>query len=213
MQTKFGIGIPTLNRYDLLLPALHFYALNDFPDTRIYIIDNGDQGIENKYGSRVEIDNKKSDNLSVAGSWNRLCQSIFSYCDYAVILNDDIYLGRKQYEIELLLQQHRHDFYLSMCEWSVFIIPKRTFIKVGGFDEEFYPAYYEDNDYEYRMKLLGIKPFKIPFLNPIVYKNSQTIEKDPKIMSYSKINKARYESKWGGQPNQERYKFPYNLKK
>ena len=67
MQTKFGIGIPTLNRYDLLLPALHFYALNDFPDTHIHIIDNGDQGIENKYGSKVTIHNKKDEQLSVAG--------------------------------------------------------------------------------------------------------------------------------------------------
>jgi GT2 family glycosyltransferase len=213
MQNTFGIGIPTLNRYDLLLPALHFYALNDFPQTEIHIIDNGDQGIENKYGDKVKIYNKKEENLSVAGSWNRLCQNIFANSEYALILNDDIYLGRKQYEIEILLNQHRHDFYLSMCEWSVFIIPRKTYIKIGMFDEEFSPAYYEDNDYEYRMKLAGIRPFKIPFLNPVVYKNSQTMEKNPALLNYSKMNKSRYESKWGGLPNQEKYKSPYNFKK
>jgi GT2 family glycosyltransferase len=110
----------------------------------------------------------------------------------------------------MLLEQHRNDFYLSMCEWSVFIIPKKTYIKLGMFDEQFHPAYYEDNDYTYRMKMQGIRPFKIPFLNPIVYKNSQTIEKDPTIMAYSKINRSRYLAKWGGLPNQEIYTKPYN---
>lgn len=210
MNKTFAIGIPTLNRYDLLLPALHFYANNDFPQTDIYIIDNGDQGIENKFGDRVKIFETKKDNLSVAGSWNRLCQYIFAKHDCALILNDDIYLGRKEYEIDLLINNHHHDFYLSMFEWSVFIIPKKTYIKVGMFDEDFHPAYYEDNDYMYRMKMAGIRPFKIPFLNPIIYKNSQTIEKSPLIMTYAKSNKLRYISKWGGEPNNEKFTKPFS---
>jgi len=210
MNTTFGIGIPTLNRYDLLLPALHFYALNDFPNTEIHIIDNGNQGIENKYGERVKIYETKDQNLSVAGSWNRLCQKIFAKSEYAVILNDDVYLGRKEFEIEMLLNQQFYDLYLSMCEWSVFIIPKKTYIKVGMFDEEFNPAYYEDNDYMYRMKLAKKSIFKIPFLNPVVYKNSQTMEKQPNIMSYARVSKSRYISKWGGEPNREKYITPFN---
>jgi len=210
MNTTFGIGIPTLNRYDLLLPALHFYALNDFPNTDIHIIDNGNQSIENKYGNRVKIYETKDQNLSVAGSWNRLCQYIFAKSEYALILNDDVYLGRKEFEIEMLLNQHYADLYLSMCEWSVFIIPKKTYIKIGMFDEDFSPAYYEDNDYMYRLKINGKRPFKIPFLNPIVYKNSATIEKEPSILAYSKANKSRYIAKWGGEPDKENYNKPFN---
>jgi GT2 family glycosyltransferase len=41
---KFGIGIPTLNRYDLLMPNLKTYA-RDFPNHKIYILDNGKQNI------------------------------------------------------------------------------------------------------------------------------------------------------------------------
>lgn len=211
MNETFGIGIPTLNRYDLLLPALHFYATHDFPNTRINIIDNGNQGIQNNYGSNVRIFETKEENLSVAGSWNRLCQQIFSESDYALILNDDIYLGRKQFEIELLLHQQTSDLFLSTCEWSVFIIPKKTFIKIGSFDESFTPAYYEDNDYMYRLKLAGMRAMTIPFLNPVVYKNSQTLVKDPTISTYVKKNKSRYIAKWGGEPKMEVFKKPYNL--
>jgi len=210
MDISFGIGIPTINRYDLLLPALHFYAKSDFTTTDIHIIDNGDQGIKNDYGNNVNIYNYKDQNLSVAGSWNRLCQMIFAKHEYALILNDDIYLGRKDYEIQMLLDQTHNPFYLSMFEWSVFIIRKKTFISVGMFDEEFHPAYYEDNDYLYRMKMKNISPYKIPFLNPIIYKNSQSAERDPKVFTYAKINKARYVSKWGGLPNDEKFKTAYN---
>ena len=42
MKIKFAIGIPTYNRADLLLPALMFYA-HDYPNTKILVIDNGNQ--------------------------------------------------------------------------------------------------------------------------------------------------------------------------
>ena len=41
---KFAIGIPTLNRYDLLKPSLMLYT-RDFPTTSIFVLDNGNQGI------------------------------------------------------------------------------------------------------------------------------------------------------------------------
>ncbi len=39
---SFAIGIPTLNRWDLLMPTLHLYVA-DFPHTKIYVVDNGNQ--------------------------------------------------------------------------------------------------------------------------------------------------------------------------
>ena len=45
MNNVFAIGIPTLNRADLLNPVLKKYAA-DFPDTKIYVVDNGNQDID-----------------------------------------------------------------------------------------------------------------------------------------------------------------------
>jgi GT2 family glycosyltransferase len=210
MDNKFAIGIPTLNRWDLLQPALLFY-FTDFPNTKIYIVDNGKQDINSKIKNANLTIFEPSNNLGVSASWNYLCDTIFEENDYAVILNDDIYLGRREHELDNLLTNHKKDFYTSTQDWCSFILPKSTYTKVGKFDIDFYPAYFEDNDYMYRMQLAGLKSiFKIPFLSPFLYKASMTLEKDPSIRN-GYINNARlYEEKWGGRPNEEKFKTPYN---
>ena len=37
--------------------------------------------------------------------------------------------------------------------WHCIGFTRKTFDKVGMFDEQFYPGYYEDNDYGYRLKI------------------------------------------------------------
>jgi GT2 family glycosyltransferase len=209
MDNKFAIGIPTLNRFDLLQPALLFY-FGDFPNTKIYVVDNGKQNIELK----IKHPNLKiitpENNLGVSASWNLLCEKIFEQNDYAVILNDDIYLGRREHELDNLLSNYKKDFYCSTQDWCAFIMPKSTYKKIGDFDANFYPAYFEDNDYSYRMNLLNMKTFKIPFLDPFLYKASMTLEKDPTIRNGYINNGRLYEEKWGGRPGQEKFKKPYN---
>lgn len=209
---KLGIGIPTLNRYDLLKTHLLLYS-RDFNlisgNTPFHIIDNGNQGIEFQYG----VVANSSTNLGVGASWNLLCDKIFSDgCDHALILNDDIYLGKKISEIEDLLSKKKNKghFLRSTPDWCAFIISKRVWNEVGRFDECFFPAYYEDKSYEYRMKLKGIAPIKTPILNPYVYKNSQTGAKDISILEASKKNKELYISMWGGEPEREKFKKPYD---
>ena len=71
---KIIIGIPTLNRADLLNEALEKY-FEDFKDTEIFIVDNGKQNIitrEEKFAIY-----KPEENLGVAKSWN----TIMDYAD------------------------------------------------------------------------------------------------------------------------------------
>jgi GT2 family glycosyltransferase len=222
---RVGVGIPTYNRYDLLKPYIGKYGV-DFPDWNIYIVDNGNQGIDimertKSSISHIEKENgeirfsksgliiiENDKNVGVGASWNQLCKKIFEKNDYALILNDDIYLGKKQEQIISLIQKKSVGLIRATPDWCAFIISKETYEKVGEFDECFYPAYYEDKSYEYRMKLKGVKH---PELNPVVYKSSQTIEKDPEIFEASKKNKKIYIEMWGGEPNKETYTNPYNL--
>ena len=71
---------------------------------------------------------------------------------------------------------------------------KDIYEKVGKFDECFFPAYYEDKSYEYRMKLKNIPVLTHPTLNPIIYRSSQSIEKDYSILTASKKNKKLFRS-------------------
>ena len=48
------------------------------------------------------------------------------------------------------------------------------------------------------------------FLNPIVYRNSMTIAKEPSLNSGFESNRALYVEMWGGLPTEEVYKTKFN---
>lgn len=206
---KIGFGIPTYNRYDLLQSNLLLYSRdfslgNDHDD--FYIVDNGNQNIGFTYGKIL----KQSKNIGVGASWNLICDRVFENCTHAVILNDDIYLGINTHVIKRIIERKPESLIRATPDWCAFIIPKTLYNKVGKFDECFYPAYYEDKSYEYRMKLKGASMYVTPELNPHIYKSSQSIEKDPSILDYSKKNKKLYIEMWGGEPEREKFKSPFN---
>jgi hypothetical protein len=60
------------------------------------------------------------------------------------------------------------------------------------------------------MRLSGITIRYEDALNAEVYRNSQTIEKDPLLGGYL-FNREYYIKKWGGLPESETYKTPFNL--
>jgi GT2 family glycosyltransferase len=209
---SFAIGIPTLNRIDLLLPSLLFYK-HSFPNTIIYVVDNGGQLSEyNLSFPNLKIISVKQQ-LNVGASWNVLCKEIFKNHNHALILNDDIDLGKTQSYIQTLIDSKPDKFIRSTNDWCAFILPKIIYEKVGYFDECFTPAYYEDKSYEYRMKLNGVLAYKSPSLIPFVYRSSQTLEKLPSILEASKANKKLYIQMWGGEPESEKFKQAYNGKK
>lgn len=213
----FAIGIPTLNRADLLLPSIKEY-IKDFEDINIYIIDNGNQDITQKIISDKELYEKRrnlfvfenSKNIGVGASWNMLCYFIFPKNENALILNDDIYLGKNRKEIEELIRKRGDSFLTATPDWCSFILSKKIYDIVGKFDECFFPAYYEDNSYAYRMKLKGINHIKTPHLNPSIYRVSETINKDPSIFDYRIKNKKLYIDMWGGLPEREKFLTPFN---
>lgn len=212
-MVKFAIGIPTLNRADLLIPSLKKY-ITDFKDVTIHIIDNGNQDLK----MFDEYDNiyihKPEKNLGVAGSWNVLCELIFTKYEWALIVNDDVYLG---YDTKLVTQvidtYGMPSLIQSHLNFSVFLLAKKLYRYIGEFDNDFYPAYYEDSDYLYRLKLEGLKQEVDLRLNPKDARVSQTYEKAPEFVNNAmKYNRQKYIEKWGDIPLLEKYKKPYNGK-
>ena len=59
------------------------------------------------------------------------------------------------------------------------------------------------------MRLAGITIRYEDALNSEVYRNSQTIEKEPLLGGYLQ-NREYYIEKWGGLPDSEIYKNPFN---
>jgi GT2 family glycosyltransferase len=209
METKLIIGIPTINRADLLNEALEKY-FEDFQDTEIFIVDNGNQSIitrEKKFAIY-----KPAENLGVAKSWN----IIMDYADkldatHVLMLNDDIYLGKTEHEIKMLIRNNENvDFINSFYNWCSYILKVEAWKIAGKFDEDFFPAYFEDNSFDYKMTLSGRKKTWTSFLDPLVYRNSMTIAKDPALNNRFEHNRQLYIRMWGGIPTEEKYITKFN---
>jgi GT2 family glycosyltransferase len=99
--------------------------------------------------------------------------------------------------------------------FSAFVVDKVCWDTVGEFDELFAPAYFEDNDFHYRMKLTGLLAVTYP---PAMFyhfgsrtqneaqENGLPIVPTPAFEN----NRAFYARKWGGVPGSEKWEHPYN---
>jgi GT2 family glycosyltransferase len=223
-RRSWCIGIPTINRADLLAEAMSRYAVT-FPQRMILIMDNGKQDIDCG-GHRRTIVARNVANRGVAGSWNDLADATIGLDDLGghdaiVILNDDVILGSSDEEIDSLvhcMMHERSDVRSTVCDMPIcshggmcgFVLSKRVREKVGRFDESFHPAYFEDDDYKYRMKLLGLTVGSPEQLWLQTFRKSSTISKDPSLNEQYSSNEEVYRSKWGGLPGQEQFLVPYN---
>jgi GT2 family glycosyltransferase len=99
-------------------------------------------------------------------------------------------------------------------DFSAFMLNKRGWDLVGEFDEGFWPAYFEDNDYHYRINLLGLKAITLPTALFYHY-GSRTQNQNPNQMLVSSLlfekNRSYILSKWGStDADQIRYRRPFN---
>jgi GT2 family glycosyltransferase len=129
---------------------------------------------------------------------------------HVAILNDDIVWKRNADEIEDYIKLNPADFYQGLGTWCCFVLPVATWEEVGDFDEGFAKCYWEDSDYAYRFKIANKKVKADIFFNPEVYRNSQTIAKDPSLNNFFAANQKRYIDKWGGLIGAERFTTPWN---
>jgi len=220
---KLNIVIPTINRKDLLMEAL--IPINEQQEyfEKLFIIDNGKQDIENSIRNLNMVVNNKVDihvsekNLGVGPSWN-LGISKYRDSDFILFLNDDVVIGKNQLQTihENILNKIPFWLLTGNCLWSMFTLSKECwefFLSKDGyvFDPNFYPAYFEDNDFHYRVVLEKPELHKgANEMNPVVFRNSMTIKKDPKINSGFGKNSQYFQRKWGGSPGHEKFKTPFN---
>lgn len=215
------IGVPTLSRFDLLERLLESIDTQTIQPEDIHIIDNSNGDLQT---NRKDLKITRTPNMGVARSWNYLINSLPNDEDVILITNDDNAL--KPFAIEQILKisqdNPNHNYFGSRSNgFSCFAMRKRGLKEVGKFDETFYPAYFEDNDYHYRMKLqgldfitteeeiyeLGIRGNGSQTLNSI-----KTKPEDIQLIQEGyRTNERYYQAKWGGHTQKEIYKTPFNL--
>lgn len=186
--------IPVLNRFDLLEKAL---VSIDYPVDNILIIDNS-----NSYkNDKVNVLNMPS-NMGVAGSWN-LGIKCYPHSPYWVFMGSDVeWLPNTLQKISVLSSPER--FLITNYGFNAFSLGASFVKDVGLFDENYYPAYYEDEDYENRARYMGLgHRILYPDIPVKIYDSCTTAKSGGYLDKKNKTdisNKNYYDSKFAKNP-------------
>ena len=168
--------IPVLGEHDLLERCVR--SLRKSVQTLI-IIDNGDELSKNKIMSWLEWDDpmlvyvwRMPYGLSVAGSWN-LGIKAMPYSDGWLLLNSDAWFPKGTLEAYAESLRTDHIMLAGSPPWCCAWIGRDVVQRVGLFCERFHPAYFEDNDYEQRARIMGL-PVEYSPVN-VQHDNSSTL--------------------------------------
>jgi GT2 family glycosyltransferase len=162
--------VPTLTRHDLLDRMLRSV---DHPVGHLVVIDNSGRGIVGGSGpwERMTVLPMPS-NLGVAASWN-LAIRMAHREPYVLVCSDDMWWPDGALErFAEMSGQDRVVVSSTWPHWCAFSLGMETVSRVGLFDEGYYPAYYEDTEYERRMGKKGVERLMGPSVN---HDNSSTL--------------------------------------
>lgn len=171
----------------------------------------------------------------LSSAWNLGLDTIFKNYDYAVVTGlDSITPSKNEIESLVDLLEANPSFGLVSAthigagsppyirpkivdvthgdgSFSFYVLSKQCFRKVGKFDENFKPAYFEDNDYLERLKLNKYTPKrseKITYLHLVQGTMKHSPEIKLKYNEFMQHNLDYYISKWGNPPAH----LPKNIK-
>jgi GT2 family glycosyltransferase len=214
---RIFIGIPILNRLDLLYKCI---GALDYP-SEVIIINNNSADAEFK--SQLDSFAKakgltvlhQQRNLGVAASWNLIIRTALAKCyDSFFIGSNDTILRPGSLKAAVDFNKADHVGIWHLNAFNFFLIRKTTIDRVGWFDENFYPAYKEDQDYSYRCQLAGV--FRVAGIPGCEadHVGSATLRSDPDCAAIIQRMHARnanyYKMKWGDDAGFEIFRHPYD---
>lgn len=221
MEYKVLYGIPTFTEFDHCRKAIEgiINSSTRVPD-KIVIVDNSEDesganaltDLTQKYPEKVHIVIRRENIL--AGAWNDIM--CFDNHDYVIIANDDVF--PHPHSIEALVNAAENNPKIAMWNgsghsgnsYSFFLLRQWAYGIVGSFDENFKPAYFEDNDYDWRIKCAGLIREEVQNAT-FDHVGSATMKsmRDERLVKHHKsfVEAGRYyRRKWGGKPGEEQWK-------
>lgn len=167
-------------------------------------------------------------NVGVSRSWNEGALNCYrDGADVVVVANDDILFGDGDLPRLARAALDQPDRYAVLCGgfhsgfghevpshgFSCFAWNPVALEVLGCFDENLFPAYFEDCDYSRRAVLAGLKAGECAGAN-VVHEGSSTIKRDPERNRQNHVtfaaNSEYYQRKWGGGPHHEENRSPFN---
>lgn len=216
MTSRLFIGIPVLNRLDLLRNCLERI---DYPSDLTVVNNNShDFSFDRQLGELAQefglTVHRPGRNMGVAASWNWLVRTALERGhELAVIGSNDTFLEPGSLAAFANLPKDDNVAVWHLSNWDFFAIGRRSMERVGWFDENFYPAYKEDQDFAYRCELAGLKRIPVPSASAATV-GSATLKSSRAYQlrnaTSHHLNTLYYHRKWGGDFKQELFRRPFN---
>lgn len=206
---KITLGIPTIRRFDCLKQCVDFSLSHVLKPDRILIMDNSAGGQLNHrlFEDQPVWIHTPPYNWGCAKSWNWFMQQ---NDDIIVICNDDVTFNENTLYSMVNAYFEKPDTFIAPCSgtniFSCFLLPKSVYNLVGDFDEQFWPAYFEDNDYSYRARQAGVEfcftGAGYGHVGSATLASYSSAERQAHTQQFA-ANQQRYIDKHGGMPGQE----------
>jgi GT2 family glycosyltransferase len=182
----------------------------DYGVERLYLVDNGDVlpdcfdfiGAESTYTAKMGY------NAGVAASWNLIIKANMNAPWWLICNNDIKFSPGALEELEHTMRANRGSPTIAKIlthpaekgSFGAFGINERAVEKVGWFDENYYPIYFEDTDYNRRAQIAGVEMIDIP--SDSTHVGNSSWEGDAHRKSRNEYtfrrNRIYHEAKWGG---------------
>ena len=211
------LGTPVFKRYDLYRKMLLSAEAGEVKPDKYILVDNGSQATDSYLETLPKVNLEvisPGKNVGVSIAWNMIIKSTE---DIRIICNDDIIFYPNTIKIlaESFTPERISFPGIEKNEniFSCFLIPDLIVRTVGFFDENFFPAYFEDNDYTRRLLLAGYQ--FIPATCSYNHMGSGTLKyySSWELAAHHesfKRNREYYIRKWGGLPEREVFFSPFN---
>jgi GT2 family glycosyltransferase len=211
------VGIPILNRLDLLHRCI---ARIDYPSD-IVVVNNNSLDLSFRAELEAMADANgftivhQVRNLGVSASWNLIIRIGMSKgYDRIIIGSNDTFLRPGSIEAAVVTPKSSDVAVYHLEHFNFFMVSDNTVADVGWFDENFYPAYKEDQDYVFRCELAGRRRHFIDGAGG-EHVGSATIHSNPKYLHRNSVthgqwNMDYYRRKWGGDADAEVFCRPFN---
>lgn len=212
---KFAVSMPSIAAPDALLQTVESVRFQNI-DTDILVVQNGSAVEEacNSLEKEGVTIYRPGENLGCAGSWNYACKWAWEKGYDKIFLMNDDFLIREADGLQRIIDaiEENPNAHYHFAGFTSVCIRKELWDLVGEFDEGFWPAYYEDNDYYTRSVRLGID-WKIVPVEWFHY-GSLSLRRSPYLSMLNSrsfpLNQKRYIAKWGGLPEHETFSVEWN---
>lgn len=211
----------------IVVPAIHRENTFEFMSTlgydavhRLILIDNTDSGEIFDDHPLVLHRRLARKNMGVAAAWNygvdvalnEYDATYVTLCSTSVRFSDGADALCRTADTAVENDQWVYGFE-TLVGWKCITLGRATFDAVGVFDEAFWPAYFEDNDYIWRMRCAGILEPRggkrmhrlLPWvgaLDPEVIEHAHSVKHAGVEVNFEAL-RAYYAKKWGGPPGEE----------